>query len=312
MSISLEAIQEDIKNLRSNTDERIQGEIDKLQKQLREIALKNDKPTNTQRFTVAISFVALLFSIVTTVLSYYTTLETTLAQHKHNLRIELRATLQRLVGLERENAEVINKYRSDPSHLNAISGALNQENLLLTKQAKDIIDFLQEGSASDYTTIAKALYASRNSQQAEIYFNRAVAVAALLDDEDSALRGLATLKIMRGDSKEAFSYLQVALDIVERKYNSYDKVSKCVSKFTTEITWASMEINSNHNPDGALPHFDKAQQCIDIMPISMAEIYKERLQSEKNKAFRPASGVPAPSPAVPGGAPVPVSQPLPH
>src|SRR5438046_6619481 len=93
-------------------------EIDSLQ-----IAMAGSTTPWYKQISTILSGAALLFSFGTTYVSYHRTR----SQDIENMRQELRATLQRLAALPKENVELMKKYEGDPASMNLVSSYLNQE-----------------------------------------------------------------------------------------------------------------------------------------------------------------------------------------
>jgi hypothetical protein len=125
-----------------------------------------------------IALAAFVFSFGTTIFSYKRASD----ENIHNLKTELRTILQRLVALPKENIEASQKYKISPDIVGSFSGLINQENLLLTKQAGEIIGQLplNQVSATDFITVAQALLASRDVTDAFKHLQNALAVSTLL------------------------------------------------------------------------------------------------------------------------------------
>ena len=166
----------------------LQDEIAHLRNKVDSIAEEKQEAKTPwfKNIATVISVIALLFTFGTTVVSYKRTSD----QDIHNLKSELRTLLQRLAALPKENLEIYKKYQAEPNTIAVLSGYLNQENLLLLKQADEVVKRLPKDqvSATDYTAVALALEQSRNFDTATANFNNALAVATILDDEVGALR----------------------------------------------------------------------------------------------------------------------------
>src|SRR4051812_6272855 len=81
-----------------------------------------------------VSIFAVLFSLGTTAVSWWHTKQ----QEVHDTRVELRGLLQRLSVLQRDFAEARVKYKDDQVDLSTIGGAIQQENIVVAKQAVDL------------------------------------------------------------------------------------------------------------------------------------------------------------------------------
>jgi hypothetical protein len=277
----------------------LKEEISHLKNRIDTVAEESANKPWYQSVSTLISVAAFLFSFGTTIVSYHRTNE----QDVHNLKSELRALLQRLAALPKENIEVTQKYISDPSTIGILSGYINQENLLLSKQADEVIKQLpkEQVSSTDYTAVALAQENSRNFNAAIIDFNNGLKVATILDDEVAALRMLGSLEMMLGKTGDARLHLQQALDIFG-KYRDYDDFTKHYTTYLTELNWAGVEAG-NGNWDVAQQHVSKAEQILDSMPKGpQTDIYKGQLeQFKRNIAGQPAFPN---SPVIPGVPPV--------
>ena len=286
-TVSVDELNEEVSHLRNRIDS------------LAEASESAKKPWFKNVATL-ISVAAFLFSFGTTIVSYKRTAE----QDVHNLRSELRVLLQRLAALPRENVEITQKYIAEPNIVAVLSGYVNQENLLLSRQADEAIKRLPKDqvSATDYLAIALAFEQSRNLDVAVENFNKALAVATILDDEVAALRLLGSLEMTIGKSGQARSHFQQALDIFG-KYRNYDDVTKLTTNFLTEINWAGAEATSR-NWEGAQQHINKAEQIVDSLPKGpQTDMFKAQVVQFKNGLSGTAQV------AVPNVPPVPANLP---
>jgi hypothetical protein len=207
-------------------------------------------------------------------------------QDIHNLKSELRGILQRLAALPKENIEVNQKYASDPATVQMLSGYVNQENLLLSNQAGEIIKRLPRSqvSATDYLAVATALGQSREFVAAMSHLNSALAVSSTLDDETATLRALASLEMMTGKKAEARFHFQLALDVFEKKYRMYDDYTKNSINFLTELHWASSKFQA-HNIEAVTQHINSTEQLVRKLPEgNQTQVYKGQLAQLKKYA----------------------------
>jgi tetratricopeptide (TPR) repeat protein len=249
-----------------------------------------------------IALAAFLFSFGTTIVSYRRSNK----QDIHNLRTELRGLLQRLAALPKENMEIIQKYASDPNAVAVLSGYVNQENLLLAKQAADVITRLPQNqvSATDYLAVAQALQQSRAFTEATANFRKALAAAKLLDDEVAALRMLAGMEIVTGKIGDGRVHFQQALDLFG-KHLGYDEVTKNYTNFLTELQWSWAELYG-HAMDAAKQHFNQAEHCLGKLPSGpQTEIMKGQLNQLRTALSANGPADPSAAPGMSTLAPLP-------
>ncbi len=275
----------------------LRDEITHLRNKVDFIAEENQEAKGPwfKNIATVISVAAFLFSFGTTIVSYKRTND----QDIHNLKSELRSLLQRLAALPKENLEIYKKYQTEPNTIAVLSGYLNQENLLLSKQANEVIKRLPKDqvSATDYTAVAMALEQSRNFDTATANFNNALAVATILDDEVGALRLLASLEMMMGKTGDARRHFQSAVDIFAEKYRTYDDFTKNYTNFLTEINWAQAE-GAARNIEAAMQHLNNADQIVGRMPQGpQTELYRSQVSQSRSALSAPAQTGPV-NPAV--------------
>jgi tetratricopeptide (TPR) repeat protein len=212
-----------------------------------------------------ISIGALVFSLGTTVVAGWHTQE----QDTHNLRTELRGLLQRLAAMPKEAIEDNEKYKNNPGALTAILRNQNQENVILSRQADELLRRLprDQVSATDYIAVAGALANSSIFDGAIADLNRALVVASpVLADELGAVRNLAMLEMTLGKTGDARTHFQQAADIFGKDpYQGYDQVTKLMANADTEILWATAEGTAG-NPDLFQQHLNKAEQFANSLP----------------------------------------------
>jgi tetratricopeptide (TPR) repeat protein len=267
-SVSINDLQDEITHLRNKVDR-----------------IDESKKSWTKDISTFISVAAFLFSFGTTIVSYKRANE----QDIHNLKSELRTILQRLAALPKENMEIFTKYAADKNTVAILSGYVGQENLLLSKQANEVLKRLpsDQVSATDYSAVALALAQSRNYDEAIADFKHALAVATILDDEVNALRLLGGLEMTAGKADDARKHFQSALDIFS-KYPGYDNFTKLSTNFLTELTWAQGEA-VNRNMEAASQHMNGADQLVGGMPPGpQGDVFREQANQVRKVLFGPA------------------------
>lgn len=249
----------------TTTIEDIRSEITHLRNRVDSLAEASEpaKVPWYKNISTIIAIAAFLFSFGTTVVSYKRTID----QDNQSKKTELRGMLQRLAILPKENIEASKTYKDDPMAYANISGYLNQENLILSKQADDTIKRLPKSyvTATDYLAVALALQASRNFEQAIERMKNSLEVADTLDDELAARRNLAAMELMLGKPGEGRKNFQAAVDAFGNKYQNYDQFTKLSITALTEIGWAHAEATAGYR-DEALLHLSRAEQLLAQLP----------------------------------------------
>lgn len=237
----------------------LSGKVEVLQK----TALEQTRPWYKQAPTL-ISILALLFSFGTTFVSE----RRTTAQEIHNSRIELRALLQRMAALPKENFEITQKYAQDPAAESLLAGYLNQENALLSRQAAEIAKKLPQDrvSATEYYAVALALQQSYNLASSEEFLQRALDSAKDFNDEIGVLRTKANLLFIMGKPEAGRVEYQKALDIFS-KYPGYDNFTRGSTHIWTELGWSFAERNLG-SMDLSTQHIANAERILATLPAS--------------------------------------------
>jgi hypothetical protein len=271
-----EIAQEQVDNVVADLSESIQlikKEVDALQ-----ITVMSQKAPWYKSLPTTISLIALLFSFGTTYVSY-TRID---AQDKQNMRAELRGLLQRLSSISRDSIELPKRYSDDPVAAGAISGMLNQENTLLSRQAAELARKLPKDlvSATEYCTIGAALQISYNFQGAKEFFVYAIESAKDFNDKISALRYNANLMFIMGQPESGRNEYRKALDIF-LTFSDYDDFTKKSTNIQTELAWAYSESNLRLK-DRANQHIANAESYVSsLAPGPGTTIIKGQIDQAK-------------------------------
>ena len=262
----------------------LKKEVDALQ-----IAIHSQKTPWYKNISTILSIIALLFSLGTT----YVSNKRIESQDIQNARIELRGLLQRLVALPRENIEITKKYeKTDSNTLWSLGSYLNQENLLLARQAAEITKRLppEYVSATEYYSIGGAMQLAYNIDAAHEFYTKAIDISTDLNDKVGALRMRANLLYLTGKSDAGRIDYEKALNIFsdfsKSTYNEYTKKSTHIA---TELAWAYAEAN-NGSIDAAQKHISNAEGHLSGLKDSPG---LNQLKSQINQAREiiPASAV---------------------
>jgi tetratricopeptide (TPR) repeat protein len=252
----------------------LSGQVDILQKEV----LGQTKPWYKQASTL-LSILALLFSFGTT----YVSDRRTSAQDVENSRAELRALLQRMAALPKENFEITQKYPENAAAQNVLSGYLNQENAFLSRQAAEIAKKLPKDrvSATEYYAIALALQQSYNLDSSKEFLHLALESAKDFNDEIAVLRTNANLLFVTGKPEAGRVEYQKALDIFS-KYPNYDNFTRNSTHIWTELAWSFAERNLGFM-ELCSQHIGNAEHLLgNLLPGPGAEQLRNQIQQAKS------------------------------
>lgn len=250
---------------KENLSERLdmlKGEVDTL----RDAVMKPATPWYKNASSI-VAISALLFSFGTTYVSYVHTRD----QDLQALRTDLRSLLQRMAKLPKENLDIFKKYSDDPASAGQVSGYINQENLLLTGQAAEILKRLpaDQVSSTEFQAVAAAMVQSHNTEGATSFYQQAIDLAVAeksLDVELASRRGKANNLFTDGKPEEGRVEYQQALGVFERRAR-VDKFTLVAANIMTELNWAGDERNSGF-ADLARQHFSNAERLVATLPPS--------------------------------------------
>jgi tetratricopeptide (TPR) repeat protein len=235
----------------------MKNEIDALQ-----ISIMKQRTPWYKNMSTLISVTALIFSFATSYVSYVRTN----AQDIQNDRTELRNLLQRLAALPKDNYELNKKYADDPVAVGFLSGYINQENMMLARQAAEVARKLptDKVSATEYFAIGLALQNAYNVSGAMEFMKKAILVSNDFNDEIAALRTYANLLFLNGQYQAGRDEYAKSLNIFSR-YNGYNDYTKKVTHIMTELAWAVSEANAGFM-DQAKGHIQGAENYLYSMP----------------------------------------------
>jgi tetratricopeptide (TPR) repeat protein len=218
--------------------------------------------------------------------------------------VELRELLQRLAALPKENLEVTKKYADDTVLISSISGFINQENTLLSRQAAEIANKIpiEYISATEYYAIGVALQNAYNNEEAKTFYEKAIKVSDNLNDRVSALRNLATLQFMTSQPEAGRINFQEALNVFSdfgnNQFNDYTKIS---THIWTELSWSLAEagIGSKEFPLQRIENAETLLSKLDPSPEKYSlklqiDQARKRINGESNLKVPPSESQIAP------------------
>jgi tetratricopeptide (TPR) repeat protein len=258
----------------------LKGEVDTL----REAVMKPGIPWYKNASSI-VAISALLFSFGTTYVSYVHTR----VQDIQSLKTELRSLVQRMASLPKENLEIFKKYSDDATSAGLVSGYINQENLLLARQAAEIVKRLppDQVSATEYQAIGLAMVNSNNTEQAGFFYQKAIDTAESLDDELNSLRGKAGILFIDGKPEAGRMEYQRALSVFERR-PGVNNITQVACNITTELNWALSERTSGF-VDLAGQHLSSAERLVSTLPPSPGQTRMRDMVLQAKSQFNASS-----------------------
>jgi hypothetical protein len=212
-----------------------------------------------------VSIFAVLFSLGTTAVSWWHSKQ----QEVHDTRVELRGLLQRLSVLQRDLAEARVKYQNDQLALSAIGGAIQQENIVVAKQAVDVSRRIPTRvTANEYAAIASALQSVAEMRLAQEVLLLAIDQADNAHDQAAkiiALRGLGSVLYQAGDFEHGRQRFADAEATIRAEPMNDD--FKAYALAYTQESWAWAELGARHCREAA-DHRALAQVELNKQPDS--------------------------------------------
>jgi hypothetical protein len=233
-------------------------EIDALQVQV----MKDRGPWYRQVPVVVplvVSVMAFALALVTTLLSQ----DQVARKEKHDARVELRALVQRLTALPKENLQVQNAYRDDAAALSQAASTLNTEQIVLAQQAADVIAELGTSvTASEYYAVGYALFTAGDTGASLRLLERGLSKKNALDPVGGGalLRQAALVSFATGDLTRGRQRFQEALDLWGSRGAASSAAPATVqyNAVFTETSWARAELTAGQC-EAARQHISRAK-----------------------------------------------------
>lgn len=214
----------------------LKKEVDSLQ-----IQLSKDKKPWYQNPSIFISMVALIFSFGTTGVSYYKSYEEGVRANRR----EARELIQRVTKLPIENFELMQRNEGS-AFGEALSGMINQENILLASQAVELIKRYPDSfSSTEYFAVALALSQSNIKDNVPYLFENAFKRAKNYNDYNVSTRAYAIYHFTQGDYLEGRKLFEMALAV----WNKYPEKNPFVVNSVDLVTlmyWSNAELSINN------------------------------------------------------------------
>ena len=237
------------------TDETKQPEL----KEAPAAKAKDEEPWYKKPPTL-ISIVALCFSLGTTAFSAYNSRQEDIRSNRRDVR----AILQRLSKLPIENYELMQKNKGSGQG-EALSGMLNQENILLSTQAAELIGRYPDSfTSTEYFAVAYSLASSNIMGKVPAMYRRAMDSATTSNDFNVAARAFAGYMYSKGQREEGKRLFEEAMRVWDKfpepnayLVNSFDLI--------TLLYWGQAEFSSGHVVE-AKGHIAEARKRLAAMP----------------------------------------------
>ena len=214
-----------------------------------------------------VAVIALIFSLVTTVLSFMRTAE----QDVRAQQIEVRSLIQRLMALPKENIDLLTKYEDSPEVSTVLSSSVSIENEVLLQHAVSIVEQIPDLiSPVEYFAIAESFFAAGKYFGARRYYEKSLNVAVDREIGVGAYRSLAVLAYQAGEFEEAGRMIDGALGIFEsdkfKHIESPPLQYRNWTHFQTRIFWAQKLIQLGANCQEVRRHTAEARKLMVAMP----------------------------------------------
>ena len=184
--------------------------------------------------SILISIVALLVSGAA---SYYTSAQSA-RQYEFGARAELGQLVQRLSALPKENTDLLAQYADRPETSAALSGLINQENLVLAHQAADVIEQIPDRvSAVECLAVANALATSEQFPRSLGLIDRGLGSADDPTTREALLRLEGRVHFDTGELWRGRAALQEALEV----WRGRPVWEQARGYALTELLWSSLE-----------------------------------------------------------------------
>jgi tetratricopeptide (TPR) repeat protein len=250
----------------------LKKEVDSIQIQM----AQERGPWYTKPSTIIATF-ALLFSFGTTVVSFY---NAHLEDIRDNRR-EARALIQRMTKLPIENYELLLKHEgSGPGE--ALSGMINQENILLATQASELLERYPDSfSSTEYFAVAVALCSSNIVEKAPYLFKQAIHTASSSNDYNTSARAYAALLYAKGDLTEGKKYYELALSVWDRFPERNLYVVNSVD-LVTLIYWSQAESGVNNIAEARKKLNQAKEKLSQLAPCPMTKSLANQIDSTES------------------------------
>ena len=228
--------------------EALKDEVDALQV----LVMKQQQPWYRDAAAI-VAVLALVFSFGTTIVSYQRTSQ----EDIHASEIELRALLSRSSAIPAEMTENARTYADDPGAVARSTSVLTQEQILLAKQAAQVLFGIPQErvTAAQYLLVANVLIGNGIDREGLQLVDSAIAVARDVNDFVSAVRVKAFRLFQLQRADEGRDLYQQALAVWDRRgFETQDTNFRAYTDLQTRVGWAAggaerRELRRDAGPD---------------------------------------------------------------
>lgn len=188
--------------------------------------------------TVLISLSAFLFSLLTTVFSYYIANQ----QQVQSNKAELRSLIQRITILNSEYDQLVSGGEKS-GYSGSRADAILTELILLATQADALMDRIPQDvlSTIEYFSVANAFVKNLYPERAEQMYLKAIDVSETPREKALALRGYANFLMSNGQHEKARQAYKDALSASQEASSTYPSAA-LRDRLYTHINWAYYEL----------------------------------------------------------------------
>ncbi len=289
-----QALQQNIKALKTDISEQQHQEIDRLtlganeflekfdlvKKEVDALQIEAMKPKIWYRdVPTLISLLAVVFSLSTAMASYLQVDN----QNKLALRSELRSLIQRLTAMPAENVTLYKEYKDDAVTLNNLSSNLNTEYVLLAGQAVELTARIPNYiSGPEYAAITQILLNQGVTEQVPALIEAGLKVSKDVNSHTALLRIQGTYNFSTGNLQEGRKDFQKAIDIVSKYSNNQYFIAN--SKIYTHIVWAQSAQGHGHCKE-ADALLEEARSVAQTLPAgNFTDTLKKQISSAQSYA----------------------------
>jgi hypothetical protein len=222
-------------------------QLETLRAEVKDLTAKslkaNEEPWHKKPATI-ISILALLFSFSTTIFSAYKARTDEILANRRDVR----SIIEKLTRIPINNYELMQKYKNEASG-QALSGMINQENILLATQAAELIDrFPASFTSTEYFAVAGALASSNIMSKVPIMFQRAIDSATTSNDLNVAARSYAAYLYSKGNYTEGKRLYEESLKVWNKfpEQNTYFVNSV---ELVTYLYWSQADYAAGNKND---------------------------------------------------------------
>jgi tetratricopeptide (TPR) repeat protein len=205
-------------------------------------------------------------------------------QQSHDTETELRAVLQRLNALPKENA-LLYEQLSDPAVSSSLGSFVNTENTMLLDQSVELIEQIPDRvSATEYVTVAWFMQSwVGDYEEAERLYQRATERAIASGDAFgylSTARGYAQLLFSIGRIDDGRARYRDALGVHERFQDDRPTVASYAHWLdgATELQWSQAELGQGNCAE-AREHLEESRESFGRIGQSGSGSYQPQIEA---------------------------------